>query len=310
MSRSGARMLVAGLAAAWLGAPSRADAYVRTRTVTGTAMCWCVPTNIPLLLLTQTVPKGIDGPLMTHAATEAGAAWSHDAIACSKVKMRILPGDQLEPTVANDSSNRVFFRTDSWAHEIGALAVTSVFAIKQTGRILDTDVEINGVNFTWGDLIADPTSFKANAQDVQNTLTHEFGHVIGLDHPCTLSSNATDAQGRPYVDDKGARVPACSAASTSIQETTMFASVRTGDTDRRTLADDDVRADCAIYPAEGQPQCDCEDATGTSTTVGGCSYAPTATGRAGVGAGLFALLGAAWVRSFARRRARVTSRPR
>jgi hypothetical protein len=301
--------LAAALFGATIGSTGPAAAYVRTHTDLGAAMCWCTPTSISMLMLTQTAPSGVDAGLMSHAADAAADAWSHVDVACSSVNMRVLPGEQLPPVVANDGSNRVFFRTDSWNHESGALAITSVFAIKQTGRIVDTDVEVNGVNFNWGDLIANPDARKANAQDIQNTLTHEFGHVLGLDHPCTLSANAADSQGRPFVDDMGRRVPTCSAASATIRESTMFASVLPGDTDRRTLADDDVRADCDIYPFDKAPQCNCTDAGGTGGGTGGCAYALGQAGAGSLGAALLALVTLGLARRRFRRpaRAAVTS---
>jgi len=35
-----------------------------------------------------------------------------------------------------------------------------------------------------GDFVTHPELFQTNTQDFQGAITHEFGHVIGLDHTC------------------------------------------------------------------------------------------------------------------------------
>jgi MYXO-CTERM domain-containing protein len=62
--------------------------------------------------------------------------------------------------------------------------------------------------------------------DIGNTVTHEAGHVLGLDHTCTYAA--------PYHDVCGS---------------VMDPSASYGDTNKRTLTDDDVSAVCTIYPA-------------------------------------------------------------
>src|SRR5204863_270658 len=88
-------------------------------------------------------------------------------------------------------------------------------------------VEINAVTFQWADLQRLPEG-TATVQDIQNTLTHEFGHLIGLDHTCFISG------GRPgAVDDQGRPVPSCAEASDEIRATTMFAAAIPGAHRRR-----------------------------------------------------------------------------
>lgn len=269
-----------------------AGAYVRTRTDDGAQMCWCSPSTLKLQLLTQTAPPSLGAAVMTEASNAAAAVWSQDAVSCSQMTLEVVPASGLPATVMRDDSNRVFFRKDSWKQDSAALAITNVFAIRSNGKILDADVEINAVHFNWGDLIANPTAGLDNAQDLQNTLTHEFGHVIGLDHPCTATANATDDEGRPFLDENGTRAPACNSASAVVRDTTMFASVRPGDTERRTLAADDVKAVCAIYPSAGPLNCPCEDPGNDGKSSGGCSYGGPA---APIGPAALLLAGLAWL---------------
>ena len=92
------------------------------------------------------------------------------------------------------------------------------------------------------------------AIDVQNTVTHEAGHTLGLDRP------------------------------PDHPEATMYASGPSGETSKRILAADDIQGICSIYP-RGAATVTC---TGPAPETGGgcgCSAAQT-----GPGAALAALL--------------------
>jgi MYXO-CTERM domain-containing protein len=173
----------------------------------------------------------------------------------------------------------MIFRTSSWcelladgtcaiaigAYDQAALAVTSVVATKSTGEIRDADIEINGFHHQWADLVAHPDvlATEPQTQDLQNALTHEMGHLIGLDHTCW--PGPTSGMVDP-IDNLGNPVPECNAASADIQATTMFPSAVNGDIQKRTLAPDDQLAVCEIYPAADDPKICAPNAT-----PGGCN---------------------------------------
>lgn len=125
-----------------------------------------------------------------------------------------------------DNENIVVFRNDdpddpvdAWLHQLGALAITTVTFESNEGRLLDADIEINDVSFPF--TTCDPEEPSCNVDfDLQNTLTHELGHVLGLDH---------SADG----------------------DATMFASAPRADTSKRTLSADDQEAICLVYPSGG-----------------------------------------------------------
>jgi hypothetical protein len=218
---------------------------------------------------------------------------------CTFMKINVTSFDGPGPNVALDYTNILAFRPDDWCmpdstgmctYAAEALAITSVFVDKQNGRILDGDIEVNAKNFLWTDVETDPNG--ANKQDLQNALTHEMGHLIGLDRTCFVPG--TDANGNPLprpTDNLGNPVPDCDAAPLAVQETTMFASAIPGDTAKRTLAPDDINAVCSIYPVAKDPKiCPVMD---VAPPRSGCALAPGSGGGAAAFIALAALLVAA-----------------
>lgn len=132
------------------------------------------------------------------------------------------------------------------------VALTSVLYDPETGRIVDADIEVNGWDGQAGGALSGGTSgpphgwyFTCDKQDgwsacttygqagcyyvdLQNTVTHEVGHFIGLAHPC----------------EAGTCTPA-------LEPVTMYPQTAPGDIEKRTLHADDVAGVCAIYPERG-----------------------------------------------------------
>jgi hypothetical protein len=125
-----------------------------------------------------------------------------------------------------------------------ATATTTVFFHDQPGagddgEIVDADIELNAVRFTFDDTGAPA------AIDLQTVLAHEAGHAVGLDHTCY--ANRASA---PLLDDRGEPQPYCfpvSALPPSVTAATMFNFTTPGETEKRGPTDDEQRAVCSIY---------------------------------------------------------------
>lgn len=127
-----------------------------------------------------------------------------------KVETNFVHGDHYNP----DGENYVVWRQSDWPDGYErVLAMTMLAYRKSTGEIVDADIDVNERDFDWTttDNVSDVKS------DVQNALTHEFGHLLGLAH-----SEDTSA--------------------------TMWRESSDGDLDKRSLARDDVDGICDIYP--------------------------------------------------------------
>jgi hypothetical protein len=248
-----------------------AHAYVRSRSPDGKYdLIW----PDPHVTLTLRMGGAAVLPMNDYitAVMNAAATWSDPALN-SSVVLTIATSSEPPVEPAFDHENTIQFRTTDWGppnHTPGELALTTIWT--QGGKIVDTDTEINGFDpaIRWALFPDDPAMAAAFAADVdlQNAITHELGHVIGLDHPCYLGGHPPDP---PEVNNEGAPVPSCSdpALPTSVRDATMFPSAARGSFSERTLSPDEVLALHDLYPAgqapvvEGPPM----------AAAGGCAVA-------------------------------------
>jgi hypothetical protein len=256
-----ARALAALLVWGALGNSRPAEAYVRTTTEMGHTMRWSYPPVIDVELYTANPPPYLDEETLIAAVTSAAETWSRTKLNCTNLEISLHPVGEESAPVAYDSTNRITFRRDIWhkvpcdptmdlcgLYDPNAIALTSVFARKRDGRILDSDMELNAVDFVWADVVRDGgdlTYMERRLHDLQNVLTHEFGHLIGLDHNCYVKD--ANPGGRPN-DHLGTPVPNCSNAPASVRAATMFNSAAQRDVSKRDLSDDDIQAVCEVYP--------------------------------------------------------------
>jgi hypothetical protein len=270
MKRARAGLLL-GCLAATAAAARPASAYVRYYTESGAPFFW-VQGSLPITAYVRDFDQpGMSDDQVTAAIMDAAAAWSAEQNACTYLTLQPFISDDPAPRATNDAHNSLIFRNHSWCqlapdgtceveYDPSALAFTWDTANKMTGQIYDADIEINLLDYQWADVVDD--SSRSDDMDLQNALTHEMGHFIGLDHTCfsALSPNA----GSPPLDNTGVPVPDCDVASADVKETTMYPSAMPGDTQKRTLAPDDQAGVCGIYPADHPPPAD-------GTLNGGCS---------------------------------------
>lgn len=118
-----------------------------------------------------------------------------------------------------------------WDESEQTLAITTVTYSRSTGRLLEADLQLNGAGwlFTTVDSpVCAKTAPAADcvATDVQNTVTHELGHLLGFDH-------------------------------SQVEGSTMQATAPLGELTKRAIDDGTRTGLCAVYPrAAPSPACD------------------------------------------------------
>ncbi len=189
------------------------------------------------------------------------ATWNTDVSSCSYIQVMSQGTKSME--VGRDNINLIKFRDVSWCrpaegddparcYSDSAAGITTATYVddgssSRDGAIVDADIEINGVDFA---ISVNGVSLGTAGCDaeLQNTLTHELGHLHGLEHTCL-------AVGDPArIDNEGNPVPECSATSDpTIIEATMYNFQDCGETKKETLEVDDINAICTVYPTAKDP---------------------------------------------------------
>jgi hypothetical protein len=202
--------------------------------------------------------------------------WNNNTASCSYLKVMDEGRKALE--VGNDRVNLIKFRDTTWGRPASgndparmyaqeAAGITTAVYVDDSGSardgaIIDADIEINGVNFAIS--ASGQTTSKATCKaELQNTLTHELGHLHGLEHPCL-------AGGDPQrIDNLGNPVPSCRPGfdPPRIADATMYNFQDCGETKKESLSPDDITAICDIYPTNKDPGT-CEHVKASSG--GGC----------------------------------------
>ncbi len=294
-----------------------ASAYVRARTDAGVPLRWpgdCVYMEPD----SGGTPDIDDTTLFATLQSTVLHNWDDPLAGASYISLHYDMPAELE--AALDGINMIKFRTDVWCHAGNpkdtcyssvATAITSVLFVEDghtgAGTILDTDVEMNDIDFIFTNLPTMPANVPAgrSVADLENTLTHELGHVLGLDHTCSVPGVTPASE----VDDTGVFPPACDALAslpaaeqTKIETATMYPTYSAGEISKRTPHPDDLAGVEADYPTASDPK-SCTHASVGAFQKSSCAVAPHGRTPAAIVLLMLALLG------LLRRRARAhTSR--
>lgn len=157
---------------------------------------------------------GLRGSLLESVVERSFETWNEPS--CSGLKLiyggtRHPDDEEVEAALLN----MVVFERDDWPSGSQMTFATTVVNFDPNDGVIRTaDIVVNDQFYTFS-LTGPPAPGEA---DLQNTLTHEVGHLLGMAH-----------SDRPAA--------------------AMYGSAPLGETRKRSLADDDVDGLCAQYPA-------------------------------------------------------------
>ncbi|MBI2373297.1 MAG: matrixin family metalloprotease [Deltaproteobacteria bacterium] len=230
-------------ALAVLAAPTPAAAYKcsRTAATSGPSLVWNIRT-VPFVIDARLTADVSNQELVVSEIVAAYGAWSNAD--CSDFTFSY-EGKAANAKAGFDpelpNQNLVTFLSSGWPYDPAIIAVTTNAFDSVSGIVFDSDIEVNDERFEF--VVANENgsgcSSSRGQMDLRNAITHEAGHVLGLDHPPPTRSYA---------------------------RTTMFASAPSCETQKRSLEADDIEGLCFIYP-EGQATRACYSASELSFSV-------------------------------------------
>lgn len=262
-----------------LSAPSVSSGYVRTRTKVSCRPLRWAQTCIFLQPDAELVRDDMPADAAVSAMQNAVKTWNERLDPSSFLRLYLLPVTDSREAIQTDRLGWLKFRFDRWCRpakdassspvcfDSSATAVTTVSFLNKPadpdvdGQIVDTDIDFNAVSFRFVDASQPlPKGDRRSIVDLWNVLTHELGHVQGLDHTCNLESGSASAC---VTDQNGNPVPTCTALdilrrssqdAETAYEAAMYPSSVSGDYSRRIPTADDLAGVIISHPSAADPQ--------------------------------------------------------
>lgn len=163
--------------------------------------------------------KFVRGPRIDRPRVGAGTSDGNVITFRERSCRQVVP--LADPCLANNSCSN---EHACWDHSELTIGLTTSTYSTRTGIITDSDIELNAAPASGGGgffftTVSEPvcedgaTSALCVANDIQNTVTHEIGHVVGLDHVpdevSTMAPTAPLGETRKRVIDRGTATGFC-----------------------------------------------------------------------------------------------------
>ena len=182
--------------------PSGAQAYEYMAVCSdGTPAHWPAGQPITYHLSSSHPSNDLADAAVRAAAASSWEEWARPA--CADVVGQLGEPAAVDPFDEADERVVIGFYEQAWPPELGVglLALTRITYDLESCEIADADIVFNGVECDWIQGVPQANGEK----DFQAVLTHELGHVLGLDHTEVAGSSMK----YPYADDLAWRTLGC-----------------------------------------------------------------------------------------------------
>ncbi|TAK17200.1 MAG: carboxypeptidase regulatory-like domain-containing protein [Acidobacteria bacterium] len=181
-------------------------------------------TSMPIrYFITNRGVAGVSAAQMQAAAVASFSTWSQ--VPTASLSASFAGFTNAEP-VRDDGATVIGFQPHEELER--TLGVTAFTLDRTTGTLVEADIYLNSA-FDWS--VA--ASGEANKFDVQSTLTHEIGHLLGLGHSLLGETVLRPEGGRRVTSKRSVMFPIAYLVGTTLD---------------RTLQDDDIAGVSDTYP--------------------------------------------------------------
>jgi hypothetical protein len=147
------------------------------------------------------LPPGISAEQAKTAIEAAASAWSE----ASGVTIKIVPGAaDAVPGYSRTAQNYndILFIDDDWRWDVGAVGVALLAVEELSHTIRHVDILLNATEYEFAVLDGTSKPGTGIAYDLQNAVTHEMGHALGLAHSDVVEAAMYGASTRGEVSKR------------------------------------------------------------------------------------------------------------
>ena len=152
------------------------QAYQQVMTETDKVVAW--PTDEVMFTVHEAIPVGWDKASVEATVLASKAPW--ESLECGALTLQFEGWTSEGAPDLFDKQNGIYWIQEGWQFGSSLMAITLLEFSKFTGELRDADILVNNDQKAFD--IGPVCDLDSLNYDLQNILTHEFGHFVGLNH--------------------------------------------------------------------------------------------------------------------------------